>query len=234
MLISRRELLSSVVAVAASAALPDLSFAQARDSGLRINADRLRHRLEGLSVFGRPAGGTFSGGVNRVAFTDADVAGRNYAMQLMGAFGMEPQIDPAGNIFGLRSGSDQNLKPILFGSHIDSVPSGGNFDGDLGSMSAIEVMHTLKEHGVTTRHPLQMVIWTDEENTFAGSGSAAGMLQPSDLAAANCLADSPGGACLEDIPRFQRRFPCRPSKLVFEASLFGQVLLNRGAVKEVP
>ena len=181
MLISRRELLSSVVAVAASAALPDLSFAQARDSDLRINADRLRHSLEGLSVFGRPAGGTFSGGVNRVAFTDADVAGRNYAMQLMGAFGMEPQIDPAGNIFGLRSGSDQNLKPILFGSHIDSVPSGGNFDGDLGSMSAIEVMHTLKEHGVTTRHPLQMVIWTDEENTFAGSGSAAGMLQPSDL-----------------------------------------------------
>ncbi len=181
MLITRRELLSSVVAVAASAALPDLSFAQARKSDLRINADRLLHSLEELSVFGRPAGGTFSDGVSRVAFTDADVAGRNYAMQLMRAFGMEPQIDPAGNIFGLRSGSDQDLKTILFGSHIDSVPSGGNFDGDLGSMSAIEVMHTLKEHGVTTRHPLRMVIWTDEENTFAGSGSAAGVLQPSDL-----------------------------------------------------
>ena len=65
-------------------------------------------------------------------------------------------------------GSDPALKPILFGSHIDSVLSGGNFDGDVGSMSAIEVLHTLKEHGVTTRHPLQMVIWTDEENTFAG------------------------------------------------------------------
>jgi len=181
MVITRRELLSSIVAVSASAALPDLSFAQARSSDLRINADRLRHSLEELSVFGRPAAGTFSDGVSRVAFTDADVAGRNYAMQLMRAFGMEPRIDPAGNIFGLRPGSAHNLKPILFGSHIDSVPSGGNFDGDLGSMSAIEVMHTLKEHGVTTRHPLQMVIWTDEENTFAGSGSAAGVLQPADL-----------------------------------------------------
>jgi len=181
MVITRRELLSSMVAVSASAVLPDLSFAQARSSDLRINADRLRHSLEELSVFGRPAGGTFSDGVSRVAFTDADFAGRNYAMQLMRAFGMEPRIDPAANIFGLRPGSAHNLKPILFGSHIDSVPSGGNFDGDLGSMSAIEVMHTLKEHGVTTRHPLQMVIWTDEENTFAGSGSAAGVLQPADL-----------------------------------------------------
>jgi len=181
MVITRRELLSSMVAVSASVALPDLSFAQARSSDLRINADRLRHSLEELSVFGRPAAGTFSDGVSRVAFTDADVAGRNYAMQLMRAFGMEPRIDPAANIFGLRPGSAHNLKPILFGSHIDSVPNGGNFDGDLGSMSAIEVMHTLKEHGVTTRHPLQMVIWTDEENTFAGSGSAAGVLQPADL-----------------------------------------------------
>jgi len=181
MLIPRRELLSSVVAVFTSAVLPDLSFARARNSDLRINADRLRHSLEELSVFGRPARGTFADGVSRVAFTDSDVAGRNYAMELMRGSGMEPQIDPAGNIFGLRLGSDQNLKPILFGSHIDSVPSGGNFDGDLGSMSAIEVMHTLKEHGVTTRHPLQMAIWTDEENTFAGSGSATGVLHPSDL-----------------------------------------------------
>jgi N-carbamoyl-L-amino-acid hydrolase len=181
MLIARRELLSSAMAVTAGAALPNLGLTQARSSGLRINADRLRRTLEDLSVFGRPAGGTFADGVSRIAFTDADIAGRNYVMELMRAFGMAPRIDPAGNIFGLRSGSDQNLKPILFGSHIDSVPGGGNFDGDLGSMSAIEVMHTLEEHGITTRHPLQMVIWTDEENTFAGSGAAAGVLHPGDF-----------------------------------------------------
>jgi len=181
MIITRRELLSSVVALSASAVLPNLRFAQARSSGLRINADRLRQSLEGLSVFGRPAGGTFADGVSRIAFTDADIAARNYVVELMRAFGMAPRIDPAGNLFGLRSGSDQNLKPILFGSHIDSVPSGGNFDGDLGSMSAIEVMHMLEERGITTRHPLQMVIWTDEENTFAGSGAAAGVLRPGDF-----------------------------------------------------
>jgi N-carbamoyl-L-amino-acid hydrolase len=182
MSISRRELLSGLAVASVSAAFPRLCLCLGPSSDPRINPDRLRESLERLSVYGRPEGGTFADGVSRVGFSDADVAGRNYAMQLMRGFGMEPRVDPAGNIFGSRPGSDQNLKPILFGSHIDSVPSGGNFDGDLGSMSAIEVMRTLKERGVTTRHPLQMVIWTDEENTFAGSGSAAAVLRPSDFA----------------------------------------------------
>jgi len=181
MLINRRELVSGLAVATVAAAFPGLGFPQGSASGLRINPDRLRENLEGLSVYGRPEGGTFADGVTRDAFSDACVAGRNYAMQLMRGFGMEPHVDPAGSIFGSRAGSEQSLKPILFGSHIDSVPGGGNFDGDLGSMSAIEVMHTLKEHDLTTRHPLRMVIWTDEENTFAGSGSAAGLLQPSDL-----------------------------------------------------
>jgi beta-ureidopropionase / N-carbamoyl-L-amino-acid hydrolase len=173
MSINRRELVSGLTVATVAAAFPSSGFPQGSASGLRINPDRLRGNLEGLSVYGRPEGGTFADGVTRDGFSDACVAGRNYAMRLMRGSGMEPHIDPASNIFGSRAGSAQSLKPILFGSHIDSVPSGGNFDGDLGSMSAIEVMHTLKEHGVTTRHPLQMVIWTDEENTFAGSGSAA-------------------------------------------------------------
>jgi beta-ureidopropionase / N-carbamoyl-L-amino-acid hydrolase len=181
MSINRRELISGLAVATVAAAFPSQCFPQGSASGLRINPDRLRENLEGLSVYGRPEGGTFADGVTRDGFSDACVAARNYAMQLMRGFGMEPRVDPAGNIFGSRAGSEQSLKPILFGSHIDSVPSGGNFDGDLGSMSAIEVMQTLKEHGVTMRHPLQMVIWTDEENTFAGSGSAAGVLQPSDL-----------------------------------------------------
>jgi N-carbamoyl-L-amino-acid hydrolase len=181
MSINRRELLSGLAVASASAAFSGLGLCVESSSDPRINPDRLRESLEGLSVYGRPEGGTFADGVSRVGFSDADVAGRNYAMQLMRGFGMEPRIDPAGNIFGSRAGSDQHLKPILFGSHIDSVLGGGNFDGDLGSMSAIEVMHTFKERGVTTRHPLQMVIWTDEENTFAGSGSAAGVLRPGDF-----------------------------------------------------
>ena len=109
------------------------------------------------------------------------MAGRKYAMDLMRAAGLEPRIDAGGNIFGPRDGTDRSLKPILFGSHIDSVPSGGNFDGDLGSMSAIEVVRTLKERNFTTRHPLQVVIWSNEESGTVGSRAAIGDVQPADL-----------------------------------------------------
>ena len=178
---TRRELLSGLAVATGHALLPPARSAAPPASDLRINSARLRESLEGLSVFGRPPGGTFADGVSRLAFTEADLAGRKYAMELMRSFGLEPHIDAAGNIFGRRTGRDPSVKPILFGSHIDSVPSGGNFDGDLGSMAAIEVLHTLAEHGVTTRHPLQMAIWTNEEGGLIGSGIAAGVWQPSDL-----------------------------------------------------
>ena len=178
---TRREFLSNLSLLVIGASTPHRFLFQTPASSLRINPDRLQQSLQGLSVYGRPAGGAFADGVSRVAFTDADVAGRNYAMQLMKAAGMDPRIDSAGNIFGSREGTDPNLKPILFGSHIDSVPGGGNFDGDVGSMSSIEIMHTLKENGVSTRHPLQMAIWSDEEGGLTGSSAAVGELQPKDL-----------------------------------------------------
>ncbi|MGH9705040.1 MAG: M28 family peptidase, partial [Candidatus Acidiferrales bacterium] len=178
---TRREFLSNLSLLAIGASAPRRFLFEIPAPALRINADRLQQSLEGLSVYGRPAGGAFSDGVSRVAFTDADFAGRNYAMQLMKAAGMDPRIDSAGNIFGSRKGTDPNLKPILFGSHIDSVPSGGNFDGDVGSMSSIEIMRTLKENVVSTRHPLQMAIWSDEEGGLTGSSAAVGELQPKDL-----------------------------------------------------
>lgn len=172
-MLTRRELLCGLVAASAAASIPDLSLAQEK-SAPRINAARLQQNLEGLSVYGRPSGGSFAEGVSRVAYSDADVAGRNYVMGLMRAAGLTPRIDAAGNILALRPGSGQSLKPILFGSHIDSVPSGGNFDGDLGSLSAIEVMHTLNDHKLTTRHPLQVAIWQNEEGGLVGSRIAAG------------------------------------------------------------
>ena len=118
-----------------------------------VDAAALRARIEALSMFGRPAGGTFADGVSRVAYSDADVAGRQYVIGLMRAAGLEPRIDAAGNIFGRRAGSDTSLPPILFGSHIDSVPNGGNFDGDLGSLAAIGVIEALNHANVRTRHP---------------------------------------------------------------------------------
>ncbi|HKW64289.1 MAG TPA: Zn-dependent hydrolase [Candidatus Acidoferrum sp.] len=178
---NRRELLYGGATACAGFAMPTLSMPQEKNASLRIDAARLQRRLEGLSVYGRPAGGTFADGVSRVAYSDADVAGRNYAMNAMREAGLQPRIDPAGNIFGARPGTDASSPRILFGSHIDSVPNGGNFDGDVGSMSAIEVMHTLQENHVTTKHPLEMVIWSNEEN-LVGSPLAAGGMDESVLA----------------------------------------------------
>ena len=143
----------------------------------RINAARLRQHLEQLSVFGRPSGGTFADGVSRVGFSDADVAGRAYVTKVMRSAGLEPRVDAAGNIWAWRAGGDAKLAPVLFGSHIDSVPNGGNFDGDLGSLAAIEVIQTLNEGKIATRRPLEIVVWTNEEGVAYGVGlfgSAAG------------------------------------------------------------
>ena len=151
-----------------------------------VDAAALRQRIEALSVFGRKPGGTFADGVSRVAYTDADVAGRGYVMDLMRAAGLTPRIDPAGNIFALRPGGDRSLNPILFGSHIDSVPSGGNFDGDLGSLAALGVLEALGRAGVRTRHPLEIVVWAAEEGVafnrgLSSSRIVAGDVAPSDM-----------------------------------------------------
>ena len=107
---------------------------------VRVDGQKLRERIEALSLFGRPEGGTFADGVSRVAYSDADIAGRRYVTSLMRAAGLTVRVDPAGNIFGRRAGGDTSRAPILFGSHIDSVPNGGNFDGDLGVLSSLGVM----------------------------------------------------------------------------------------------
>jgi len=148
---------------------------------LRVDAQRLQHTLEELSTFGRPVGGTFADGVSRVAYSDADLAGRQYVLGLLRAADLQPRIDAAGNIQAMRAGSVPSLKPIVFGSHIDSVPSGGNFDGDLGSLAAVEVVRTLKDHAVRTRHPLEVAIWSNEEGGPLGSEIAVDGPRASDL-----------------------------------------------------
>jgi beta-ureidopropionase / N-carbamoyl-L-amino-acid hydrolase len=147
-----------------------------------IDAARLRARLEQLSTFGRPVGGTFASGVSRVAYSDADVAGRAWLMSEMKAAGLTPRIDPAGNVFARYGGADDR-PAILFGSHIDSVPSGGNFDGDLGTLAALETIQACQAAGVTTRYPLEMVLWAHEESTAFGHGTAASRIVAGDLKA---------------------------------------------------
>jgi N-carbamoyl-L-amino-acid hydrolase len=138
---------------------------------------RLNAHLKELSAFGANP----QGGVSRVAYSEFDRAGRAYAMDLMRAAPLDVQIDFAGNIFGRRAGTDSSLKPIVFGSHIDSVPEGGNYDGDLGSLAAIEVAQALAEHGIRTRHPLEVVIWQNEEGGLYGSRAVSGQLTAAEL-----------------------------------------------------
>jgi len=144
---------------------------------LRINGDRLNKHLVNLSQFGRIP----EGGVNRIAFSPADIEGRGFTMQLMRDAQLEVHIDPAGNIIGRREGHLPDLPPILFGSHIDSVPEGGNYDGDLGTMAAIETAQSLAEAGYQNRHPLEVIVWCDEEGGLTGSRAITGILPEEEL-----------------------------------------------------
>ena len=137
-----------------------------------INGDRLNATLRDLAEFGKTA----DGGTNRVAYSDEDIRAREYVMRLMREAKLEVSIDAAGNIVGRRAGSDASLKPLMIGSHVDSVPMGGRYDGQVGSMAAIEVARTLAEKGRTLRHPLEVIIFQNEEGgTFGSTAVAAGI-----------------------------------------------------------
>jgi N-carbamoyl-L-amino-acid hydrolase len=125
----------------------------------------LRGMIEELSEIGRPAGGSIRSGVSRVGYTDEDIAGRRYVMQKMRETGGVVRVDAAGNIFARREGRERGLAPVLVGSHVDTVPEGGNFDGVLGALAAVEV---LRGAGAT-RRGIEAVVWACEEATFAGA-----------------------------------------------------------------
>jgi N-carbamoyl-L-amino-acid hydrolase len=146
-------------------------------NALRLNGARINQQLMALAEFGKNP----YGGVSRVAYSDFDKQGREYVMGLMRDAGLETSIDVAGNIIGKRAGSNPGLKPLLFGSHIDSVPDGGNYDGDVGVLSSIEVARTLKERGITTRHAIEVVVFSNEEGGTVGSRAMVGDLTEKDL-----------------------------------------------------
>ena len=150
---------------------------------LKIDSARLNRTLEELGRFGDTPEG-----MQRIAFSPADIAGREYAISLMHGAGLETRIDTAGNIIGRRAGSSPGLPAIALGSHTDTVPSGGKYDGALGVMAAIEVVQTLADNGVTLHHPVETLVFTNEEGTrfhrwLIGSRSMAGLLEPEDLIA---------------------------------------------------
>ncbi|MGD2092966.1 MAG: Zn-dependent hydrolase, partial [Candidatus Aminicenantes bacterium] len=137
---------------------------------LRVNPERLHYRLMELAKPGE----TPDGGVNRVAFTNEDIQGREFIIALMKKTGLSVTIDEAANIIGTLKGRNPNLPPILFGSHIDSVPNGGKYDGPVGVLGAIECIEVLGENNITPHHSLQVVVFTNEEEGMTGSRGIVG------------------------------------------------------------
>ena len=146
-------------------------------ANLKVNEQRILTRINELAKFGRDNNNRGY----RVAYTQGDIDGRTWFMQLMKNAGLHPTIDSAGNIIGKRNGKNPSLKPIAFGSHIDMVPDGGNYDGTLGSISALEVIEVLNEQKVLTAHPLEVLIFANEEGGLIGSRAMVGQLTPEGL-----------------------------------------------------
>src|SRR5215471_4897120 len=142
---------------------------------MRINRKRLQDTMDTLGRIGE----TPAGGLTRLALSDEDRRGRDLLVGWMREAGLRVSIDQMGNIMGVRTGIDG--PPVMMGSHADSVPTGGKYDGQLGVLCALEAIRSLDDHHVKTRHPVGMVIFTNEEGArfqpaMIGSGVMAGKI----------------------------------------------------------
>jgi N-carbamoyl-L-amino-acid hydrolase len=162
---------------AALAALPLVGRrVHAQPKALHVDGARLNGWLTHFDRIGRSAGG-----INRVAYSEADLAGRAFTLDLFRQSGLATRLDTAGNIFARVDGTDRSLPPMLIGSHVDSVTDGGNYDGPVGSFAAIEVARSLREQNVRLRHPLDIVVWQNEEGGTIGSKLYIGDYTEADL-----------------------------------------------------
>ena len=178
----------------------------------RIDAKRLWDTLMGYAEIG----GTPKGGVRRLALSDVDKRGRDRFRADCEALGLTVRVDAIGNMFARRAGRDPNRLPVLFGSHLDSQPSGGKFDGALGVLAGLEVMRSLNDLGVATEAPLELINWTDEEgarfgHSLAGSGVWAGVYPEDHVLSLRDVEGTTVGESLDAIgyrgPEPARHFP---------------------------
>lgn len=141
-------------------------------TNLRIDSDRLWDSLMELAQIGA----TEKGGVCRLALTDLDRQGRDLFSRWAAEAGCTVSVDKMGNIFARRAGKDDSLAPVMMGSHIDTQPTGGKFDGNYGVLAGLEVLRTLNDFNVETVRPLEVVVWTNEEGSrFQPSMVASGV-----------------------------------------------------------
>jgi beta-ureidopropionase / N-carbamoyl-L-amino-acid hydrolase len=166
---------------------------------LRVNADRLWARLMTMAEIGA----TRDGGCNRQALTDLDFQGRRLLARWAQAAECSVRVDAVGNMFLRRAGRDDSLPVVMTGSHLDTQPTGGKFDGVYGVLAGLEVIETLHEHSVSTRHPLELCVWCNEEGSrfpmaMMGSAVWSGSLS---LAAAHALTDRAGISVRQELER---------------------------------
>ena len=142
-------------------------------ANLRINIGRLTSKIEDLAEIGAIAGG----GVCRMALTDEDRQGRDMVVKWMHELGLEVTVDQIGNVIGIRAGQESG-RPVMTGSHIDTVASGGRYDGNLGVLAGLEVIATLNDAEITTRKPIGVGFFTNEEGSrFAPDMMGSGVHQ---------------------------------------------------------
>ncbi len=145
---------------------------------LRINGKRLRETIETSAGIG----GTSDGGMRRQTLTDYDKQMRDLFVDWLKELELDIKIDEMGNIFGIRPGTHNDLEPVMSGSHLDTQPKGGRFDGILGVLGPLEVLRTLNENNIQTKRPITVVDWTNEEGSrfppaMGSSGVWAGALE---------------------------------------------------------
>lgn len=201
------------------------------DSNLRIDGKRLWDSLMEMAKIGA----TPKGGVNRLTLTDLDRQSRDLFGDWCRAAGCTIAIDKMGSMFARRAGADDSLPPVLIGSHLDTQPTGGKFDGALGVMAALEVVRSLNDLDIKTRHPIEICMWTNEEGSrFApamiGSGVFAGVLT---LEEALATTDPEGKAFGEELDRVGYSGPekvgGRPIHALFELHIEqGPILEEEG------
>ena len=198
-------------------------------NSMRINADRLWNSLMELAKIGA----TPKGGVKRLTLTEEDRRARDLFARWAREAGLAVEVDGIGNLFARRAGTDASLPPVAMGSHLDSQPSGGKFDGAYGVMAGLEVLRSLNDAGVRTRAPLEVVSWTNEEGSrftpvLMGSGVFSGAFTLEHVRAQKDLEGVTVGEALE---RIGYAGTARPHRLgaYFEAHIEqGPVLENEG------
>ncbi|WP_413672404.1 Zn-dependent hydrolase [Massilia cellulosiltytica] len=166
---------------------------------LRINGTRLWNALMELAQIGA----TEKGGVKRLALTDLDRQGRDLVVQWAKAEGLGVTVDKIGNVFMRREGTNPSLPPVVTGSHIDTQPTGGKFDGNYGVLAGLEVVRTLNERGIRTEAPIEVAFWTNEEGSrfvpvMMGSGVFCGAFS---LETAYAARDVDGKSVGEELQR---------------------------------